>query len=61
MSQRAPTPKVCQSRLISPEAASLSRRLQDELGVSANRLAELAIYALAEAQERRREQSLAAE
>ena len=58
--QRKAKPRVSQCRLISVEADLLSRRLQDELGVSANRLAELAIYALAEQQERR-QSALAAE
>lgn len=41
-------PRVGQSRLVSPEADALSRELQTKLGISANALAEKAIYALAE-------------
>jgi hypothetical protein len=55
--QRTAKPKVSQCRTVSVEADALSRRLQEELGCSANQLAERAIFALAEAQDRRREQS----
>jgi hypothetical protein len=51
--QRRARPKVSQCRTISPEADALSRQLQEELGCSANQLAELAIFALAEAQKER--------
>jgi hypothetical protein len=57
--QRTAKPKVNQYRTVSIEADELSRRLQDEIGCSANQLAEMAIYALAEAQERRREHQAA--
>jgi hypothetical protein len=53
--QRTAKPRVSQCRTVSVEADALSRRLQEELGCSANQLAELAIFALAEAQKRRRE------
>jgi hypothetical protein len=54
--QRTAKPKVSQCRMVSVEADALSRRLQEELGCSANQLAELAIFALAEAQEHSRKQ-----
>jgi hypothetical protein len=53
--QRTARPKVNQYRTVSIEADELSRQLQDEIGCSANQLAEMAIYALAEVRERRRE------
>ena len=56
---RTAEPKVSQCRAISVEADAVSRRLQKELNCSANRLAEIAIFALAEAQERRREEPAA--
>jgi hypothetical protein len=52
--QRTARPKVSQCRMVSVEADALSRQLQEELGCSANRLAELAIFALAEAQKHKR-------
>jgi hypothetical protein len=54
--QRTAKPKVNQYRTVSVEADLLSRQLQEKIGCSANQLAERAIYALAEEQERRREQ-----
>jgi hypothetical protein len=51
--QRTARPKVSQCRMVSVEADALSRQLQEELGCSANQLAELAIFALAEAQKER--------
>jgi hypothetical protein len=41
-------PRVNQCRAVSIEADALSRQLQAQLNVSANELAERAIYALAE-------------
>jgi hypothetical protein len=46
---RTAKPRVNQCRSVSPEADALSRELQAELSVSANELAERAIYALAAA------------
>jgi hypothetical protein len=51
--------KVRSYRDISPEADALSRELQAQLNISANELAEKAIYALAEAHKRRRTKDLA--
>jgi hypothetical protein len=45
-------PRVNQCRAVSIEADALSRELQARLGVSANELAERAIYALADAHKR---------
>jgi hypothetical protein len=56
---RSARPVVNQCRSISLEVDALSRQLQSELGCTANALAEMAIRALAEAQERRREQPAA--
>jgi hypothetical protein len=56
---RTAKPRVNQCRAISIEADRISRELQAELNCSANELAERAIYALAEAQERHRAQSAA--
>jgi hypothetical protein len=55
---RAPAqPKIRHYREISIEADAISRRLQAELGCSANELAELAIRSLAKSHARSREQS----
>jgi hypothetical protein len=48
--------KVRSYRDISPEADALSRQLQERLNLSANELAELAIYALADAHMHQAEQ-----
>jgi hypothetical protein len=53
MRQRA-KPKVRAYAEVSPEANEIKLRLLDELRVSNNTLAEMAIHALAEAHERRR-------
>jgi hypothetical protein len=53
MRERA-KPRVKDYREITPESDALRRQLQAELGVSANRLAELAYEALAADRERRR-------
>jgi hypothetical protein len=52
---RRARPVVNWGRSVSVEADALSRKLQEELDCSANEVVERAIYALAEAQERRRE------
>jgi hypothetical protein len=57
---RSAKPIVNQCRAVSPEIDALSRRLQAEIGCTANALAEMAIRALAEQQERR-QSALAAE
>ena len=49
---RTAKPRVNQCRAVSIEADALSRELQAELNVSANELAERAIYALADAHKR---------
>jgi hypothetical protein len=51
--------KVRSYREISPEADALSRKLQSKLNISANELAERAIYALADAHKRQAEQAAA--
>lgn len=56
---RSAKPVVNQCRSVSLEVDALSRQLQAELGCTANALAEMAIRALAEAQERRREHQTA--
>jgi hypothetical protein len=56
---RRARPVVNWGRSVSVEADTLSRRLQEELDCSANEIVERAIYALAEAQERRRAQTAA--
>jgi hypothetical protein len=58
MRQR-PKTTVRSYRNISPEADALSRELQVRLNVSANELAELAIYALADAHKRQAKQPAA--
>jgi hypothetical protein len=51
--QRTAKPRVSQCRAISIEADILSRQLQEQIGCTANKLAELAIFALAEVHKRR--------
>jgi hypothetical protein len=51
---RTAKPRVNQCRAVSLEADALSRKLQADLNVSANELAERAIYALAAAYKRSR-------
>jgi hypothetical protein len=53
-------PKVQQCRNVSPQADALARELQVQLGISANELAERAIYALAAAHKRQRGEESAA-
>ena len=53
---RTAKPRVNQCRAVSLEADALSRELQAELNVSANELAERAIYALAETHKRGHEE-----
>jgi hypothetical protein len=48
--------KVQYNRQVSPEASALSRQLATKLRISANQLAERAIYALAAAIDRQRDQ-----